>query len=426
MTYKVIVAIPGKGTSFQLAAALKERGMLCKFVTTVYDKDSSMLMRLIKKFLSSENKKRADTRKCAELDDGDVIQYGELRGLIEILLSRFDKSGKIYRRWHDRTSDWFGRRVAALAVRENADAVIAYDTNAAGCFSALEEKAPNIYRIMDMSAPCCTFMKAVYEHDMELCPEFSEKLRSERTLYWQNKQFDRLQRELKSSQAFLVASSFVRDSLTASGYDGRRIKICPYGANFKTAEKEYSPLVGRALEAVYVGNVTEMKGIRYLLDAVLSVPEDKIKLTVVGAYDNSSHLFDKYMGRVRFAGRVLHDEVENYLHQADVFVFPSLGDGMGLAVLEAMACGLPCIVSENSGVKDAIEDGVNGFIVKIQDSAVLREKMLWFAEHPQAVETMGRAAARSVRAYTWENYRERVSEAVIELLDESRRAVKEN
>lgn len=420
MKYRIIVAHPGRQHSYRLASALKKNGMLYKYVTTVYNKDSSILMKFIRKNFKGSNLERAKGRRNPDLEDSDVLQIGEARGLIEILLARCDKSGRFYSWWQKKTADYFGRYVADFAVREKADAVVMYDTNAMTCFEILERASPDILRIMDTSAANRMYMKKIYEQDMELCPQFAQKLKQERAFLWKKNSCDRLQRELAATQLFLAPSSFVKNSLEYSGIKADQIKVCPYGSNFEPVERLYDVSGNRRLEAVYVGNVTEMKGIYYLLEAAMSIPLNKMRLTVVGEYDNRTGVFDGYMKHIRLLGRVTHDEVKKILCESDIFVFPSLGEGLSLSVLEAMACGLPGIVSKNSGANDAIIDGLNGYVVDIQNSEILREKMLWFTEHRERIPDMGRAAAQSAEKYSWRAYEARVTEILKTSLTEKK------
>ena len=406
MKYKIIVAHPERQHSFKLASALKQNDCLFKYVTTVYDKESSFLMKCTKLFLSKENLHRAEGRKNPDLKDNDVIQFCELRGLIQIALYRFDKSKIIYNWWHKKTSKKFGKKVARLAIKENVDAVILYDANALTCFKILEERAPKILRIMDTSAANRLYMKTIYEKDMKICPQFSEKLKEERNFLWRSNYCKLMSSELNATQYFLAPSTFVKESLIYSGIKEEQIKICPYGSNFNINEagerikKDNSAI----LKGIYVGNVTEMKGIYYLLEAALKIPNDKFKLTVVGAFNNSDGIFDKYRDRINFVGRVTHEKVEEFLLKSDIFIFPSLGEGMSLAVLEAMACGLPCIVTKNSGVSDAINEGKNGYEIDVQNIMAIKEKIEWFIKNKDAIVTMGNHAIESAKIYTWENY----------------------
>lgn len=80
--------------------------------------------------------------------------------------------------------------------------------------------------------------------------------------------------------------------------------------------------------------------------------------------------------RIRIVGHVPKLELAGDYNESSVFVLPSLADSYGLVTLEAMACGLPVVVTENSGSKEAVRDGVDGFVVPIRDIKALKEKLL--------------------------------------------------
>lgn len=134
----------------------------------------------------------------------------------------------------------------------------------------------------------------------------------------------------------------------------------------------------------------ELKGISYLLEAFNEIDPEVAKLTVVGNYNENDADTVSFKDRVRFTGNILHSAVAEELRSADVFVFASLGEGLSLSTLEAAACGLPLIVTENSGVNDEMTDGVEGFVIPIQSKAAIKEKVLWFADHPESIERMGK------------------------------------
>lgn len=404
MEKKVILAHPGRQHSFRVASELKHNNMLYKYITTVYDSDKSYLMKFLKHFVRGDNLKRANSRKNFDLSEYDVIQFCELSGLIEIILSRFDKKRILYEKWRRYTSARFGKAVAKYAIKNHVDAVIMYDTNAEAGFKVLEKKAPDILRIMDVSAANRLYMKNIYERDFNKSPEFASKLKQERISLWNGKFLRELENEIRLTHKFLVPSNFVKQSLKYSGIKEEQIAICPYGSNFSVVTKEKQVKENSPLEAVYVGNVTEMKGIYYLLEAAKRIDKNKVHLTVVGHYDNSDSKFSPYMKHISFTGRVVHDKVLEILSKSDFFVFPSLGEGLSLAVLEAMACGLPCIVTTNSGANDAIIDGENGFVVDIQNIDILQEKMEWFDKNRTRIPEMSCKAMKAIEVFNWENH----------------------
>ena len=100
----------------------------------------------------------------------------------------------------------------------------------------------------------------------------------------------------------------------------------------------------------------------------------------------------------------------------DVFVFPSLFEGFGLVILEAMAQGLPVITTSHTVGPDIIEDGVDGFIVPIRSSEAIAEKLELLAADRPRLEAMREAAIATARRFTWENYRRRLAEVLAPLV----------
>ena len=417
MAYKVIVAHPGRQHSFRLASALKKNDMLFKYVTTVYDKDISFLMKMVKKFLPQDDVKRANSRRNSDLLDDDVVQFCEFSGLIEILLSRFDKSKKLYNWWQSKTTNDFGKKVAKLAIKEKVDAVVMYDTNAGKCFEMLKKKAPNILRIMDVSAANRVYMKKVYEEDMIRCPELANQLKNERSFLWQEKRIKYFQQENDDTEYFIVPSKFVEKSLTECGVKKEKIIVCPYGSNFDISNTQHVYSKKLPIKATYVGNVTAMKGVYYLLEAIKELSPNDMKLSLVGTYDTNNEVWNKYKNTANFVGRVLHEDVKKILQESDIFVFPSLGEGLSLSVLEALASGLPCIVTENSGANDAISNYENGFVVPVGDKNALKEKMQWFVDNKDKIEGMGKKAQEVAKKYTWKNYERNIQKEIINIIE---------
>jgi len=155
--------------------------------------------------------------------------------------------------------------------------------------------------------------------------------------------------------------------------------------------------------AIFVGQLLVRKGLKYLLEAWARLNLHNAELLLVGnLMDEVRSTVTSYLARpdVRHLGFV-PDPVAAY-SSATVFVFPSVDEGSAKVTYEAMACGLPVIVTPNAG--SLAIDGEDGFIVPIRSVEALMEKLLFFYENREAAHVMGKTARRHIETYTWDAY----------------------
>jgi glycosyltransferase involved in cell wall biosynthesis len=151
---------------------------------------------------------------------------------------------------------------------------------------------------------------------------------------------------------------------------------------------------------VTVGHLNAVKGHRHLLEAVtlLRAEGRHVQLLLVGERVNANvtHALEAQIAReglgdlVRLVGAV--EDIEPFLSAADIFVFPSLSESMGMALLEAMASGLPVVSTDVGGVAEAVEDGIQGLLVPPADPQALAQQIARMLDNPEASREMGRRA----------------------------------
>ena len=90
---------------------------------------------------------------------------------------------------------------------------------------------------------------------------------------------------------------------------------------------------------------------------------------------------------------------------SDVLVLPSLGEGFGLVVTEALACGLPVIVTPNVGASDLVHDGQEGFVVPVRSADLIAERLQTLCLDRKLLAAMSRHAQASAEKHSWESYR---------------------
>ncbi|HYC14483.1 MAG TPA: glycosyltransferase family 4 protein, partial [Stellaceae bacterium] len=168
--------------------------------------------------------------------------------------------------------------------------------------------------------------------------------------------------ELGNADHVFVPSSFVRTTLGEHPSLTASVEVMPYGAPPPNPRALMARGRAPALRLLYVGNLTQQKGLSYLFDAMRSLG-NAATLTLIGQKPTPHcAALEDALGRYEWMGVLSHAEVLEVMARHDLLVLPTLFDGFGLVILEAMAQGLPVIATPNSGAPDTIEEGKDGFI----------------------------------------------------------------
>lgn len=211
--------------------------------------------------------------------------------------------------------------------------------------------------------------------------------------------------EYEEADGIVVSSNFAFRTFVESGVPEEKL--------FLVSEATVVPLVVADLERVnhsrvrilFVGRAELRKGVQYLLKAFPRVA-GRATLRLVGPPPTKSLL--RRLGGlpegVEIAGVVKGAALAEEYRRADIFVLPSVEDGFGLVVSEAMAAGLPVVVSENAGSADLVDENVSGFVVAARSVEQLADRIELLVEDADLRQRMGRAARESVQERTWNAY----------------------
>ncbi|NOY05071.1 MAG: glycosyltransferase family 4 protein [Chlorobi bacterium] len=207
--------------------------------------------------------------------------------------------------------------------------------------------------------------------------------------------------EIEDADAVIIPSDFVYRSFAEMGTDMEKLHVVPYGVDLQSFSPAKKP--DKVFRVLFIGNIGIQKGIHYLLEAWKQLNFKNAELRLVGRIERGMEpVLAGYRGLFSHRPYVPHDRIQREFHRASVFVLPSLQEGSALVTYEAMACGLPSIVSENTG--SVLRDGQDGFIIPIRDVEALKEKLSYLYENPDAGKEMGKSAEQYVRQFTWERY----------------------
>lgn len=409
---KVIVAHPGRQHSLQTALAMKENGILFKYMTTVYDKPGTILSK-VKWLLGNQLQRKSSSRKMEGLKDSDVMLFGELSSLLLILISKLHLNRLITDYLNIYIQKRFADFVAKYAIKHKVDVVIMYDTNVYDAFDMIHQYSPNTLCVLDTTIASRKFIRDTYEKDLLIFP--NSGLKEEQSFLWHKEEWmERYCHEFKIADYYLVGSDFVKHSIMPIVQDENKIINVPYGVNLELFYNVARNYTDGALHFLFVGGVVRRKGIHHLLKVVSKYSKNDIILHLAGAYNPKDCLYKQYneTENIIFEGFVTRDIISKIYQKCHIFILPSLAEGMAMVGLEALASGLPVICSENTGLDEVIKDGQNGFIIPVSDEASLEKKIDWCLDNREKLNQMSINASESVVDYSWLKYRKRLIDVI--------------
>lgn len=216
--------------------------------------------------------------------------------------------------------------------------------------------------------------------------------------------------EMRSADFIHANSSVTARSLVEAGYPADRIVTVPLGAPPAADERELPSAPPAEARVIFVGNVALHKGAHHLLEAWRKVEgAGNARLDLYGAWALPEGFRKLADGSVHIHGRMSPDTVRAAMRGASVLVLPSICDGFGMVVTEAMAQGLPVICSANAGASQLVVEGANGFVVPPADPERLATALAWCLENPDRLHGMRRNALDTARHWTWADFRSRLA-----------------
>jgi glycosyltransferase involved in cell wall biosynthesis len=392
--------------------AYQEHGLLGKFLTTYFQHPEYPLTRnLIRYFPQYE---REFKRRNIE-----EIEYCYLKGhpLLEMLrvFSARSLHPWIENRIWEASEYNFDRWVAA-SLQTDMHWVHTYEH--AALYTLLKAKKMGITSFLEQSSQHHQFLSKIVKDQTTLYPELnctSTQLMLDANSVKCDRRKDR---ELKECDYIICNSKFTSNTLNEAGYLQEKIIVIPYG--FPAIQSPMIERTRRKTTFIFAGNQCLRKGIHLLYKAWIACNFDpsKAELIIVGKNQLPESIRQGLPASVRFISNIPHQEMMELYNLADVFVFPTLADGFGMVISEAMSKGIPVITTLNSGGPDIITHRKNGFLVEAGNIKALTGQMRWCFENPEATRQIGMKAMETAAAYPWKAYRKNLVEAVLERVNE--------
>lgn len=391
----VILSHVARHHAYQTALALQEAGWLKQFYTSFYDeKNPPLKHRLLRALIPQSLSRKMNNRFQDGLDESKITSYyfPELleRTPLRELIGRYNMMNL--------KGELFDRRVAM----QNLACDIFHGFEGAVLHSMRKAKKQGAVTILDQ--PIFHYLAI-----REILVEEYKKFNLEVPSFFKGRDVNirRKEQEIEECDFILVPTQKIAEDFIRRGKPKDRVKCVQYGFDperFFVGQKQ-----DKIFRVLFVGIVGIRKGVYYLLEAFKQLNLKNAELVLVSPTDDEfKPILHRYDGLFRYIHSLPNSEVAKLYHQSSVFVFPSLAEGSAYVTYEAMASGLPVIVSENAG--SVARDGKDGFVVPIRDIEALKEKILLLYENEELRRSMGESAAQYVKQFTWENYRKRLRE----------------
>jgi glycosyltransferase involved in cell wall biosynthesis len=220
------------------------------------------------------------------------------------------------------------------------------------------------------------------------------------------RRYARRQGEIALADVIIANSSLTARSHIASGADPAKTFVCPLGAPPPIAEVRVIPQrKNLPLNLIWAGPFSLRKGAHYLLEAwkLLNAKSAAI-LNVYGELVLPDRLLTSTTEGIVCHGSVPQAQLFNAFEEADVLVFPTLSDGFGMVVAEALAHGLPVITTNQAGAADLVTEN-NGLIVPAADPKALADAIRWCLENRERLQAMRLGAQETARGRQWSDFR---------------------
>jgi alpha-maltose-1-phosphate synthase len=231
-----------------------------------------------------------------------------------------------------------------------------------------------------------------------------------------------IEQEYDESDLIVVPSRFAYNTFVDRGVPTHKLAFVPYGVDSDV----YRPVAkaDNVFRILFVGTLSIRKGFPYLLEAVEGLDWRGAELTLRGSETaESKRLLGAYRGTIPISmvPPQPRARLKELYSSASVLVLPSIEDGFGLVIGQALACGTPVIATTSTGGPDVIEDGTNGLIIQPRDSRALQDALTRLRDDPELLGTMRLEARRRVeQARGWGRYGDAMANAFAQALEHQR------
>ncbi len=407
---KTVVVHRGGRDAYQVARALAETGELDRLVTDLYWPRDRDWARKLAGRAPAGLQSLLNARYAEGLPSASVHNCW-FSGLVSLAGERLPQLPFRWRRDSVRWSDRVLGSAAGRLARRNGSTLVCYSYYGYSAFQSYGKPG-----ILFQLHPHPASVRRILSEELQAHPETATSLEKEWELALPEDDFNRLVQEVKMADAWIVASSFTRQTLMENGIPGNRIRVAPYGVDaerFQPAPSHQRCVPGSGpLKLLFVGRIVQRKGIKYLLEALQQFTGQQVALTIAGRPVDDLRILRELGDRITVRPSVSDAELKALYRSSDLLVLPSVAEGFGQVLLESLASGLPILTTTSTAAPDLIAQGCEGWFVPPRRVDSLVERIDWALSHRSKLESMRQAARECAMQLTWERFRNQIREVV--------------
>jgi glycosyltransferase involved in cell wall biosynthesis len=401
---RTVLAFPGNMADAQNAArALMEADALDAFVTTYAYRRDGLLETALSKvpFPGAQRISRELARRSVDQLPMQLVHTYPVWEMLRTCGHKLGAGATITDTLWDRMSRSFDALVAKRYVPRT-KAIQGFEYTALSAFKRAKEEG--VARILHLPSLDSLEFEEIRRRERSQWPE----LASEHDAYFDRK-FERRYRrrceEIELADVMITNSSLTARSHIKAGADPSKFFAVPLGAPPSIREVRHTPSAQRGpLNVLWAGTFQLRKGAHYLLEAWRRLPQAAAVLNVYGAVELPERLLQSPRANIVFHGSVPKPMLFKAYEAADILVFPTLSDGFGMVVTEAMAHGLPVITTEQAGAADLVTPD-NGLIIPAADPGKLADALQWCLGNRSRLTEMRHHALETARGRQWSDFR---------------------
>jgi glycosyltransferase involved in cell wall biosynthesis len=209
-------------------------------------------------------------------------------------------------------------------------------------------------------------------------------------------------------------SNFLAKRAINLGVKKENVFVIPNGVDLSRFSKSEEKIKDRV---VYVGRLSWEKGLNYLIEAWVSVIKavPSAKLVIIGEGKEREAIKKmikelKITDSVILTGNLAYEKVPSEIKRSEIFVCPSLAEGLGIVFIEAQACGVPPIGTRVGGIPDVIQDGENGLLIEPKNSDQIRDAILKLLNDKELAKRLGERGLETCKRFEWKKILEEIDE----------------